>query len=82
MTKKPTGLEPRGFRWVIKDRLAVSERIGGYGFILDRNATCVTYPPPEAVHRRPAETDPKSRKDFLNAAEFPTITFESSVRIF
>ncbi len=32
MTKKPTGLEPRGFRWVIKDRLAVSERIGGYGF--------------------------------------------------
>lgn len=32
MTKKPTGLEPRGFRWVIKDRLAVAERIGGYGF--------------------------------------------------
>ena len=32
MTKKPTGLEPRGFRWVITDQLAVSERIGGYGF--------------------------------------------------
>ncbi|GMQ98386.1 MAG: hypothetical protein BMS9Abin17_0895 [Acidimicrobiia bacterium] len=32
MTKKLTGLEPRGFHWVIKDRLAVSERIGGYGF--------------------------------------------------
>jgi len=26
------GLEPRGFRWVIAGRLAVSERIGGYGF--------------------------------------------------
>lgn len=26
-----TGLEPRGFTWVISDRLAVSERIGGYG---------------------------------------------------
>jgi hypothetical protein len=26
-----TGLEPRGFKWVIKGRLAVSERIGGYG---------------------------------------------------
>ena len=32
MSKKLTGLEPRGFRWVIKDRLATSERIGGYGF--------------------------------------------------
>lgn len=32
MTKKPTGLEPRGFRWVITDQLAVAERIGGYGF--------------------------------------------------
>ncbi len=32
MSKKSTGLEPRGFRWVIKDRLAVSERVGGYGF--------------------------------------------------
>ena len=32
MSKKSTGLEPRGFRWVIKDRLATSERIGGYGF--------------------------------------------------
>lgn len=32
MSKKSTGLEPRGFRWVIKDRLAVSERIGGHGF--------------------------------------------------
>ena len=27
-----TGLEPREFTWVIKGRLAVSERIGGYGF--------------------------------------------------
>ncbi|MEX0825406.1 MAG: hypothetical protein WD184_01410 [Acidimicrobiia bacterium] len=27
-----TGLEPRGFTWVIAKRLAVSERIGGYGF--------------------------------------------------
>ena len=27
-----TGLEPRHFKWVIADRLAVSERIGGYGF--------------------------------------------------
>lgn len=26
-----TGLEPRGFTWVIKGRLAVSERIGGHG---------------------------------------------------
>lgn len=26
------GLEPRGFRWVIQGRLAVCERIGGYGF--------------------------------------------------
>lgn len=26
------GLEPRGFRWVIAGRMAVSERIGGYGF--------------------------------------------------
>ena len=26
------GLEPRGFVWVIANRLAVSERIGGYGF--------------------------------------------------
>jgi hypothetical protein len=32
MAKKVTGLEPRGFRWVITGRLAVSERIGGYGF--------------------------------------------------
>lgn len=27
-----TGLKPRGFVWVIQDRLAVSERIGGNGF--------------------------------------------------
>ena len=26
------GLEPRGFKWVIAGRLAVSERIGGHGF--------------------------------------------------
>ena len=27
-----TGLEPREFTWVIQSRLAVSERVGGYGF--------------------------------------------------
>lgn len=27
-----TGLQPRDFTWVIRGRLAVSERIGGYGF--------------------------------------------------
>lgn len=27
-----SGLEPRGFKWVIAGRLAVSERIGGHGF--------------------------------------------------
>ena len=27
-----SGLEPRGFTWVIAGRLAVSERIGGHGF--------------------------------------------------
>jgi hypothetical protein len=27
-----TGLEPRGFTWVISNRLAVAERVGGYGF--------------------------------------------------
>lgn len=27
-----SGLKPRGFTWIIADRLAVSERIGGYGF--------------------------------------------------
>jgi hypothetical protein len=27
-----TGLEPRGFTWVIAGRLAVSERVGGHGF--------------------------------------------------
>ncbi len=27
-----SGLKPREFTWVIADRLAVSERIGGYGF--------------------------------------------------
>jgi len=33
MAKKDVpGLEPRGFRWVITGRLAVSERIGGTGF--------------------------------------------------
>lgn len=26
------GLEPRAFKWVIAGRLAISERIGGYGF--------------------------------------------------
>ena len=33
MRKKDVpGLEPRGFRWVIAGRLAVSDRIGGSGF--------------------------------------------------
>lgn len=32
MAKLITGLKPRGFVWVIADRLAVSERIGGIGF--------------------------------------------------
>ncbi|CAN5859731.1 hypothetical protein BH23ACT5_BH23ACT5_11470 [soil metagenome] len=32
MAKMITGLKPRGFTWVIADRLAVSERIGGNGF--------------------------------------------------
>jgi len=27
-----TGLEPRDFTWVVQSRLAVSERVGGYGF--------------------------------------------------
>jgi len=27
-----TGLKPRGFTWIIADRLAVSERVGGHGF--------------------------------------------------
>jgi len=27
-----TGLEPRGFTWVISGRLAVAERVGGHGF--------------------------------------------------
>ncbi len=26
------GLEPRGFKWIIAGRLAMSERIGGHGF--------------------------------------------------
>lgn len=32
MARMLTGLKPRGFIWVITDRLAVSERIGGIGF--------------------------------------------------
>lgn len=32
MSKMMTGLRPRGFVWVIAERLAVSERIGGVGF--------------------------------------------------
>lgn len=32
MAKIMTGLKPRGFTWVIADRLAVAERIGGIGF--------------------------------------------------
>ena len=30
--RKVAGLEPRGFKWVIAGRLAISERVGGYGF--------------------------------------------------
>lgn len=32
MAKLMVGLKPRGFTWVIADRLAVSERVGGIGF--------------------------------------------------
>lgn len=32
MARMMMGLKPRGFTWVIADRLAVSERIGGIGF--------------------------------------------------
>ena len=32
MGKMAAGLKPRGFKWVINDRLAVSERVGGSGF--------------------------------------------------
>lgn len=32
MAKIMTGLKPKGFTWVIADRLAVSERVGGIGF--------------------------------------------------
>lgn len=32
MAKIMSGLKPKGFTWVIADRLAVSERIGGIGF--------------------------------------------------
>ena len=32
MGRMAAGLKPRGFTWVITDRLAVSERIGGSGF--------------------------------------------------
>lgn len=32
MAKLMVGLKPRSFTWVIADRLAVSERIGGIGF--------------------------------------------------
>lgn len=32
MAKMIAGLKPRGFTWVIADRLAVSERVGGIGF--------------------------------------------------
>jgi hypothetical protein len=32
MARIMTGLKPRGFTWVIADRLAVSERVGGIGF--------------------------------------------------
>jgi hypothetical protein len=32
MARMVAGLKPRGFTWVITDRLAVSERVGGSGF--------------------------------------------------
>jgi hypothetical protein len=32
MGRMVAGLKPRGFTWVIADRLAVSERVGGSGF--------------------------------------------------
>ncbi len=32
MASMITGLKPRGFTWVIANRLAVSERVGGHGF--------------------------------------------------
>ena len=32
MRSKVAGLEPRGFKWVIAGKLAMSERIGGHGF--------------------------------------------------
>lgn len=32
MATMMTGLKPRGFTWVIADKLAVAERIGGIGF--------------------------------------------------
>lgn len=32
MGRMAAGLRPRGFTWVITDRLAVSERVGGSGF--------------------------------------------------
>lgn len=32
MGRMAAGLKPRGFTWVITDRLAVSERVGGSGF--------------------------------------------------
>lgn len=32
MGKMVAGLKPRGYTWVIQDRLAVSDRVGGSGF--------------------------------------------------
>jgi len=32
MGRMAAGLKPRGFTWVINDRLAVSDRVGGSGF--------------------------------------------------
>lgn len=32
MGRMVAGLKPRGFKWVIADRLAVAERVGGSGF--------------------------------------------------
>jgi hypothetical protein len=32
MGRMAAGLKPRGFTWVISDRLAVSDRVGGSGF--------------------------------------------------
>ena len=48
----------------------IGERVGGYGFILDRNHTFVTYPDPEVVRRSSGEETAGATGEFLNATEF------------